>query len=177
MIASSAPLPDGSFHNSPQVNFGSGTTAVVGYQVGGADGSTQYYDPSYSGTQLNPNIAATRGTPQTSSSGGKLWHPDLRLDLTMEYTHGRNTLGVQISNLGGTWYNGVVPIVNPYYQPVANGLSGPKTSVNPFATTYPGSGFANIPRDTYAFSNGAYVLLPGTGAIPNTVNVYYQYKF
>jgi hypothetical protein len=176
-IASSAPLPDGSFHNIPQVNFGAGTTQVVGYQVGGTDGSTAYYDPSYSGTQLNPNIAATRGTPATSSSGGKLWHPELRLDLTLEYIRGRNTLGMQISNLGGSWYNGVVPIVNPYYQPVANGLSGPRTSTNPFTTVYPGSGFANIPTDTYAFTNGAYVLLPGTGAIPNTVNVYYQYKF
>ena len=112
-IASSAPLSDGLFHNIPQVNFGPGSTAVVGYQVGGKDNSTQYYDPSYSGTSLNPNIAATRGTPATSSSGGKLWHPNLELNLTVEYTRGRNTLGVAITNLGGSWYNGLIPIVNP----------------------------------------------------------------
>ena len=177
-IASSGPLPDGLFHNIPQVNFGLGTTAVTGYQVGGTDNSTQYYDPAYSGTQLNPNIAATRGTPATSSSGGVLWHPNVKLDLTLEYARGHNVFGVQFANLFGNWYYGIVPTVNPYYQPVANGLSGPKTSVNPFAATYPNNGFANVPTDTYAFTNGAYILLPSTGApIPNTINVYYQYKF
>lgn len=174
-IASSAPLPDGLFHNIPQVNFGPGSTAVTGFQVGGKDNSTQYYDPSYSGTSLNPNIAATRGTPATSSSGGKLWHPEVSLNLTLEYTKGRNTIGAQITNLGGSWYYGVSPTVNPYYQPVAEGLSGPKTSTNPFAAVYPNNGFANIPTNTYAFTNGAYVLLPG-GTIPNTITFYYQYK-
>jgi hypothetical protein len=177
-VASSSPLPDGLFANIPQVNFGVGITKIPGFQEqAGTEISTQYYDPANSGTQLAPNIAATRGTPQTSSNGGYLWTPNLTFNLTMEYTRGRNTIGVQFNNLFGNWYNGVVPIVNPYYQPVATGISGPQTGNNPFVGAFPGRGFANVPTDAYAFTNGAYLLIPGTGTIPNTVNVYYQYKF
>jgi hypothetical protein len=129
------------FANVPQVNFGVGVTTIPGFQdQAGAPISTQYYDPAYSGTQLAPNIAATRGTPQTTSNGGYLWTPNLTFNLTMEYTRGRNTLGVQFNNLFGNWYNGVVPIVNPYYQPVATGISGPQTAQNPYVTAFPGRG-------------------------------------
>jgi hypothetical protein len=177
-VASSGPLSNGFFANIPQVNFGVGVTKIPGFQEqAGTEISTQYYDPAYSGTQVAPNIAATRGTPQTSSNGGYLWTPNLTFNLTMEYTRGRNTLGVQFNNLFGNWYNGVVPIVNPYYQPVATGISGPQTGNNPFVAAFPGRGYANLPTDSYAFTNGAYLLIPGTGTIPNTVNVYYQYKF
>ena len=180
MTPSSTPLADGFFHNIPQVNFGAGVTKIPGFQdQAGAQISTQYYDPAYSGTQLAPNIAATRGTPATASNGGVLWKPNLSFNLTMEYTKGHNVLGVQFANLFGNWYNGVTPVVNPYYQPVATGISGPQTGVNPYVAQYPGRGYANIPSDAYAFVNGAYLLVPGSGVgvSPNTVNVYYQYKF
>jgi hypothetical protein len=172
---------NGSFYNIPQVNFGGGTTYILGYEdAAGSALSTQYYDPAYPGNSFNPNIAATRGTPATSSTGGVLWHPNLRADLTLEYKHGHNVLGVQIMNLFGTWYNGLVPQVNPYYQPVANGVSGPLTGVNPYATVYPNRGFANIPQDMYAFNNGAYIYVPnsGNGSMPgNVLQFYYQFQF
>jgi hypothetical protein len=170
MIASSTTL-NGQFANIPQVNYGAGTTQIPGYQYSsGAGNSTQYYDPAYAGNSYNPNIAGTRGTPTSASSGGQLWQPNVELNLTLEYKHKRNTWGVQFQNLFGNAYNGTVPVINPYYQPVANGLSGPQTGMNPYVGQY-GPGFANVPGDAYAFKNGAYLLLP---LRPMTTTVYYQ---
>ncbi len=176
-LASSCPVTaDGNFANVPQVNFGCGVTQIPGYQLqGGTNVSTQYYDPAYSGNQLNPNIAANRGTPQTTSAGGVLWHPNVVADLVLEYKTGHNVFGVQINNLFGTWYNGLTPVANPYYQPVASGVSGPLTGVNPYFGI---PGFVNEPKDQYAFNNGAYIYAPGTSSTPgNVLNFYYQYKF
>jgi len=176
-VPSSCPVTaDGNFANITQVNFGCGVTPIPGFQdQGGTNNSTQYYDPAYSGNNLKANVAATRGTPSTSSSGGNLWHPNLRADLTLEYKHGHNILGVQITNLFGNWYNSLTPTINPYYQPVADGQSGALTGTNPYIGL---PGFANIPRDAYAFSNGAYIYAPGTGSTPgNVLNFYYQYQF
>jgi hypothetical protein len=174
-IASSSEI-NGAFANIPQVNFGPGVTAIPGYQSQtGTAVSTNYYDPSYSGTSQNPNIAGTRGTPSTPSSGGALFHSNVYANLTVEYKHQRNTFGVQVLNLFGNAYNDVIPIVNPYYQPVATGLSGPQTGVNPFAPSSPSrglvNGFANVPKDAYAYTNGAYLLLPNR---PLTFTLYYQ---
>ncbi|MEO6990309.1 MAG: carboxypeptidase regulatory-like domain-containing protein [Candidatus Baltobacteraceae bacterium] len=170
-IASSAAIgPNGTFVNIPQVNFGAGTTGVPGYQAnGGSNSSTNYFDPAYSGSPFHPNIEGTRGTASTPSSGGALWKANLEADLTVEFKHQRNTVGVQFTNLFGNSYNGVIPTLNPYYQPVANGLSGPQTGVNPFYN--PSRGFANIPKDAYAYTNGAYLLLPNK---PMTFTLYYQ---
>jgi hypothetical protein len=172
----------GAFRNIPQVNIasgcgfygGPGITAIPGFQNNtGASTSTNYYDPAYSGNSLNPNIAATRGTPETPSAGGALSHPNVRADFTAEYTHDRSTIGFQVQNIFGNVYNGTVPVINPYFQPVATGLSGPQTGVNPNATAYPNRGFANVPKDAYAYTNGAYLLIPGA---PTTYTLYYQLK-
>ncbi len=150
------------YGNVPQVNFGGGAPIIVGfYQQAGAALSTNYYDPAYSGTTTNPNSAFNRGTPSTSNSGGKLWTPNLNASLNFQYKIGRNALGVQFDNLFGNSYNGAIPLINPFYQPVASGLSGPLTGYN---TTCGGStahGCANIPKNTYAYKNGAYLLSNG----------------
>jgi hypothetical protein len=174
-IASGSEI-DGVFQNIPQVNFGPGVTQIPGFQAQtGTAVSTNYYDPSFSGTSQNPNIAATRGTPGTSSSGGALYKPNVFANLTLEYKLNRNTFGAQILNLGGNSYNNVIPIVNPYYQPVATGLSGPQTGVNPYAPATTGrqlsNAFANVPHDAYAYTNGAYLLIPSR---PLTYTIYYQ---
>ncbi len=177
MVPSSCPLTaDGLFANVTQVNFGCAVTPVGGFEgQGGTNISTQYYDPAYSGNNLSPNLTATRGTPATSASGGKLWHPNLRADLTLEYKHGHNVLGVQVTNLFGNWYNSLTPSPNPYYQPVADGVSGPLTGTNPYLGL---PGFANEPKDMYAFNNGAFIFTPGSGSTPgNVLNFYYQYQF
>jgi hypothetical protein len=174
-VASDGTLANGNFANVPQVNFGIGETAISGFQgTSGTSISTRYFDPAYAGNSLNPNIAATRGTPSSLNSGGVLWKPNLEANLTLEYTKDRNTVGIQILNLFGNWYNGIVPTVNPYYQPVANGVSGALTGVNPNS----GPAFANIPKDTYAFTNGAYVLFPTSSSDnrPMAIQAYYQLK-
>ncbi|MGH7745355.1 MAG: hypothetical protein ACREQ5_11260, partial [Candidatus Dormibacteria bacterium] len=171
------------FGNIPQVNFGAGSPIIVGfYQQGGSSLATNYVDPAFPGTSTNPNIAATRGTPATSNSGGYLWGPNLRFDLTMQYKTGRNTLGVQLLNLFGNAYNGTIPLVNPFYQPVANGVSGPLTGVNSACGASTSHGCAaSLPTNTYAFKNGAYLLSNGNiegyqlaPLMPFNVQVYYQ---
>jgi hypothetical protein len=186
-----AELGPGVYANVPQVNFGPGTTVISGYQgSSGAQLSTNYYDPSDPGSSLHPNIAATRGTPATSNNGGALWDANLEASVTFQYKVGRSTLGLAIQNLFGNAFNGTIPLINPYYQPVANGLSGPLTGINflgPIYGTYRGAG--NIPKDDYAFLNGAYILgngvpansaqniYPSLGPIqPTTFTLYYQYK-
>jgi hypothetical protein len=100
-----------------------------------------------------------------------LWQSNLQANFTTEYeTHG-TTIGIAVKNLFGNVYNGQVPIVNPYYQPVANGLSGPLTGKNPYNGVT--AAYANVPRDAYAYSNGAYLLLPYQ---PMTLNLYLQRK-
>lgn len=171
-LASSCQLANGQFANLPQVNFGCNVTAIPGFQsLTGTTNSTNYYDPAYSGTSTNPNIAATRGTPATSSSGGVLSHPNLSADLTLEYKRGRNTIGVSATNLFGNVFNNSIPLINPYYQPVANGASGPLTGINTNGLVYANRGFDNVPKDAYAFTNGAYLLLPNA---PTQFQVYYQ---
>lgn len=173
LIASSQPI-NGSFANIQQVNFGVGTTQIPGFQFqAGPSNATNYYDPSFSGNSLAPNIAATRGTPSSPSSGGVLWTPNLSANLVLEYKIRRSTFGVQFTNLFGNAFNGTIPVINPYYQPVANGLSGPQTGVNPNAGIANGA-FVNVPKDAFAFVNGAYLLLPNR---PMTTTVYYQLGF
>jgi len=172
LIASSGSICDiCSFGNIPQVNFGVGVNQIPAFQAStGTPSSTQYYDPAYSGNNQNPNIIATRGTPQTSASGGVLWKPNLQADLVIEYKHARSTFGIQFQNLFGNAFNNQVPIINPYYQPVATGLAGPQTGQNPNLGL---PGFANVPKNTYAFDNGAYLLFP---LAPMQTTVYYQFS-
>ena len=162
------------FSNAVQVNFGCAVNQVPGYQgQPGTTGSTNYADPANPGTTAHPNVAWTRGTPGTSSSGGVLWQSNLQANFTTEYDVHGTTIGISLRNLFGNAYNGQVPIVNPYYQPVANGISGPLTGQNPYANVFPGRGFANVPTNAYAFSNGAYLLLPNQ---PTTITLYLQRK-
>jgi hypothetical protein len=175
------------YANVPQVDFGAGITSGQSSLVGSSPGSsisTNYYDPAYPGSNLNPNIAATRGTPATAANGGILSHANLTADLTVQWKHQGNTIGVQMFNLfGNAWVNSV-PAINPWYQPVANGLSGPQTGYNSCVNqTGTARGcYPEIPKDSYAFTNGAYLLSNGnfTGVpqfgplYPFTVQVFYQ---
>jgi hypothetical protein len=175
------------YANVPQADFGAGIAPSQSSLVGSnplASLSTNYYDPAYSGSILDPNIAATRGTPGTSANGGVLSHPNLLGDVTLQWKAGRNTFGVQFLNLFGNAFQGSVPTINTWYQPVATGLSGPQTGVNSCVNevgTARGC-FANVPRESYAFTNGAYLLsngnftsTPSYGPIqPFTVQAFYQ---
>ena len=176
------------YANVTQVDFGPGVTAGQSSLIGGNPGaaiSTNYYDPAYAGTTQNPNIAASRGTPATSANGGELSHPNLTANLTVEWKHQGNTIGVQMVNLFGNAWNGTVPAVNPWYQPVANGVSGPGTGVNSCVNQTGASVrgcYQYVPTESYAFSNGAYLLSNGnfTGTptfgplAPFGIYVYYR---
>lgn len=167
---------NGSFYNIPQVNLGPGVTQIPGYLgVTGSGLATQFVDPAYPGSIFTPNIAATRGTPETSQAGGVLSKPELNAELSIEWTRKRNTLGVLIQNVFGNVYYGSHLQVNPYYQPVTTGVPGPQTGMLPQANpnfaggVFRNRGYANVPAD--AFGNGAYILVPNA---PTQFQFYYQ---
>lgn len=171
-------LPVGGVNaNIPQVNFpgGSGRTQIPGFNgTQGIPAATNFADPALPGTSFNPNIAATRGTPATSAPGGVLSKPNFDGDLTVEYQFRRNTIGVQILNVGANPYYESIPLVNPYYQAVATGVSGPQTNQVPSAvdpTLGAARGYANVPSQYNAFTNGAY-LVPFNQ--PLHIDAYYQ---
>ena len=176
------------YANVPQSDMGAGITSGQSSLVGAAPGasiSTNYYDPSYPGSVTNPNIAATRGTPGTASNGGVLSHANVLGDLSVQWKHGRNVIGVQLLNVLGNAFNGTIPEISPWYQPVANGRSGPQTGTNS-CVNQTGAGirgcYATVPADANAFSNGAYLLsnanstaTPSFGPLqPFSVQAYYQ---
>lgn len=180
LIASRSPV-DGAFANIPQVNVGPGRTTIPGFNgaTGGAL-ATNFVDPANPGSVFKPNVAATRGTPETAAAGGVLFHPELSANLTIEYKIGRSTYGVLANNLFGSDYYGIIPQVNPYYQPVSTGVAGPQTGkpkqVDPtFANgIYQNRGYSVVPTDSYAFKNGAYILPFGT---PSTNPVRFQFYY
>lgn len=185
-----AEVAPGVYANIPQVNFGPGVSGGLSSILGTAPGtsiSTQFYDPADPGTALHPNIAATRGTPQTSATGGFLSHENFVSDVTFQYKTGRNTFGIQVSNAFGNAFVNSVPSVSPFYQAVANGISGIQTGYNSCARQLLGSVRGctpYVPRDSYAFSNGAYLLtngdFNGTPLLaplePFTFNAFYQIR-
>jgi len=153
------------YFNLPQTNLV--TTRYSGYLgITGAANATNYVDPSNPGSRSQPNIAATRGTPETAAAGGVLSRPRLNSNLALEYAHQRNTFGVLAENLFGN-VNGE-PIVNPFYQPVATGVAGPQTGTGgPAAFGQPG--YANLPGTAHAFE--PYIQIPNR---PLVLRFYYQ---
>jgi hypothetical protein len=174
--------PFGGYANLPQSNIN--TTPLSGFAgITGAYNATNYVDPVNPGTKIQPNIAATRGTPETSVAGGILSRPRAYANITFEYTHSRNTFGLLIQNIFANPYGEPVP--NPYYQPVATGIAGPNTgqtaSAIPGSLTYQYGGFRNIPG--FIYGQSAYVLPFGLltktpagadTARPLTFRAYYQ---
>lgn len=112
---------------------------------GAPNGASQYIDPDNPGSYFNPNIAATRGTPEAASPGGVLSHARLTTNLTISYAPtSKATFGINLSNLFNQTYYG--PLYNPYYQPAATGLSGPETGQTYLSwenPTYNYYGYAN----------------------------------
>jgi hypothetical protein len=183
-----AQLGPNRYANVPQVDFGAAVPVLTGIgTIGGTALSTNYYDPAFSSSLLHPNVAASRGTPATAANGGYLSAANLHVNLTLQYKRRPNTIGIQFLNAFGNAFNASVPAVNPFYQPVANGLAGPQTNYNVCKSQ--GFGTARgctewVPRDTYAFVNGAYLLTNGnfTNGLtlaplqPMTVQLFFQHQ-
>jgi hypothetical protein len=149
-----------------------------------------YADPTNPGSCLKPNIVATRGTNEGNFANQVFTHPNLMAELTLERDFGPGKLGISIDNLfdevysGPTQPNGILfghtgPILsdsygfdaragmqlNPNYQPVATGISGPYSGIN-----LPG-GPSNL---SVLCGNCPYIHYPnGEG---RTYYVYYQFK-
>jgi len=122
--------------------------------------ATNYVDPQNPGTTLKPNIAATRGTGDSSSAGGFLSSPRVTASVSFEFTppvSNKQTFGVLISNVFNQLY--AEPALNGRYQPVGNGVSGPKT------------GYSSAPGSLGVPSNSSQALFfPGIGIAPNYNN-------
>jgi hypothetical protein len=146
-------LPDGTYANLPQTNANPPSLAGFG-GITGAYNATNYVDPANPGTLTNPNIAATRGTPETANAGGVLTRPRLNADIDFEYTHKRNTIGLYVQNLFGNQY--LEPQINPYWQPVTTGVGGVQTGTNaaavPGSQSYVYGGFRDVPLSIYGTS-------------------------
>jgi hypothetical protein len=143
----------------------------------GAGGSSQYVDPANPGSVFAPNIAATRGTKETSSGGGELSRPQLTGNLTIEYTAPgtHTTFGAQILNIFNNEQYGN-PLVNNNWYPVVTGIGGPLTGLNQQAVAYPGQ----YPVINSAWNPYQPYYLPTVssyGAIgyPTTFRLYVQY--
>jgi hypothetical protein len=115
--------------NVPNTNASLGSSTAP-------NGTAQWVDPVDPGSFFAPNIAATRGTPESASAGGKLTHPNTNVDLTVEYNFpNKDALGISVFNLFNQLYTG--PALNGFYQPVATGLSGPLSGINNACFTPP----------------------------------------
>ena len=143
----------------------------------GPGGASLYIDPANPGSITAPNIAAARGTPETSSGGGELSRPQIDADLTLEYKPPgkRETFGVQVLDLFNNAYYGV-PLVNLNYYPAATGVAGPLTGQSVTGAAFPGQA-PLVNRAQYPY--GAYNIptTPLLGALepPTTYRLYFQY--
>ena len=140
---------------------------------GGSSVTSQFVDPANPGSLLNPNIAATRGTPEASSAGGVLSAARANTNISFEYSRpqSQTTVGLLISNLFGQVYS--QPAINSRYQVVNTGNGGPISGLNATAVNFPGVGLFNYDAGQRGLS--PYRLVPlGT---PLNARFYYQLKF
>jgi hypothetical protein len=145
--------------NVPNTNASLGLTGAPG-------GTDQYVDPMNPGSFFNPNVAATRGIPVTSSPGGKLSAPASLTNLTIEYNRNAKwTAGLQVFNVFNELHAG--PTLNGRYQALATGLSGPLTGLSSTGFLYPQYGFTN-----YGTNRGGPNPYIDT---PNGIREYYVY--
>ncbi|HEX8806349.1 MAG TPA: carboxypeptidase regulatory-like domain-containing protein [Candidatus Aquilonibacter sp.] len=131
-------------------------TNYAGLPYAGPNGPLNAYngsyfvDPQVPGSDLNPNIAGSRGYNEPAVAGLSNSPPQAYLNLNVEQDVGRFTVGVQVYNITNNKYG--VPIVNTLYQAAGFGVSGPQTGqLSTSVQGVPGAG------DTY---------YPGGGTLP-----------
>jgi hypothetical protein len=154
------------------VNYNLPNTNVTNSsQLSGSLGAPQYVDPRNPGSVFNPNIDATRGTPEAASAGGVLSSARLSpTQMTVEYTPPSNqhmTYGFIVYNLFNDIYNR--PSLNLRYVPVATGIAGPYSGYSSSATNPYYYGIRNY---TAALGNQAYIMNPNLQ--PRRVDFYLQ---
>ncbi|MGZ3506095.1 MAG: carboxypeptidase regulatory-like domain-containing protein [Vulcanimicrobiaceae bacterium] len=91
--------------------------------------ATRFVDPFNPGTQLSPNIAATNGAAEGRYAWGKLTPPQsfTSAQIEKEFSN-RVTIGLNVDNIfNEPWFGAQL---NSRYQPVATGISGPKSGTS-----------------------------------------------
>ena len=147
------------------------TNITQSAQLLGSQGAPQYVDPQNPGSLLNPNIAATRGTPETSSPGGILSKAEILSQLTVEFTppkNQRSTFGMVVSNLFNTLYSNL-PAYSSLYQPVATGRNAPYSGYSSQLTRPEFFNYNNV-----AASHSGLPYTFRANQLPRTVEFYYQ---
>jgi hypothetical protein len=153
---------NGKYYNLPSTNV----TNQAGSALAG-----QYVDPANPGTIFHPNVAASRGTPEKNSPGGVLSAPRVNIaNLDVEYNKPgtRSTIGMLVTNLFNQIYG--QPGFNVRYQPVATGISGPKSGTSSSSVLYPDLGYRNYA--SFRGNNQPYLLTPN--GTPTQFRFYYQ---
>lgn len=158
---------NGNAYNVPQTNVS------IQPAIGGPASATQYVDPANPGSIFHPNIAARRGTPESNSAGGTLTNSRVNTaNISFEYNKPgtRNTFGVLVTNVFGNVYG--LAAINARYQPVATGISGPRTGTTANAATL-GENYGYVNYQSNRFGTSPYLITPNA-ANPTAVRAYYQ---
>ena len=144
-------------------------------QLLGSQGAPQYVDPQNPGSLYKPNVAASRGTSETSSPGGVLSRAEIApVDLTIEFSppaHPRHTFGARISNL----FNNLAtnqPLYSSLYQPVATGQHAPYSGYSS-QLVHPEYFYYN----DVAANHSGFPYTYRLNGTPRSVNCYYQRTF
>ena len=105
-----------------------------------------YVDPQNPGTVKNPNCSAYDGVGETASAGGRLSHPQMRANMTIEYAplDKHFTYGLALTNIFNQLYG--VPYPNPNYKPVSTGFGDSVTSGLYAPGSYASSPFLLLPN-------------------------------
>ena len=136
--------------------------------------AVQYVDPANPGSLFKPSIAATRGTPESSSAGGVLSNSRVAANLTLEFSppaNPRETFGLLVNNVFNNLYGN--PSLNNRYQPVATGIAGPLTGQSALPIAFPNIGFFQYTQPL--FGQQPYTITPNNS--PLTYRFYYQLQF
>jgi len=141
-------------------------------QLNGSQGASQYVDPQNPGSLYNPNVAATRGTPEASSPGGRLSKAEIfPVHLTIEYSppkNPRSTFGALVTNVFNSLYDNQ-PVYSTLYQPVATGRNAPYSG---YSSQYAHPEYFNYNNVALNHSGLPYTFRPNQ--LPRTIQFYYQ---
>jgi hypothetical protein len=148
------------------------TNVSIQPALGGSTAATRYVDPANPGSVFAPNVAATRGNLEGNSAGQNLTHPRVNV-ATVDFEYNkpgtRSTFGVLVSNIFNQIYT--QPALNPRYQPVATGISGPRSGTTSGAVSF-GEGLGYTNYDPSRYPNLPFLLTPSGS--PTQYRFYYQ---
>ncbi|MBV9647570.1 MAG: carboxypeptidase regulatory-like domain-containing protein [Candidatus Eremiobacteraeota bacterium] len=124
---------NGVLYHLPTSNIGVATPYAGPGLPNQSYNATCYVDPSFVGSAFHPHYYACRGYSEPALAGQSFTRPRLYSDLDLEYTRGRVTMGVYVSNLFDNYR--AEPTINTDWQPIATGRGGLQSGQ--FTGSYP----------------------------------------